>query len=268
MVASRDELPADIFLGIKEQLTYDMNAFYPRITNGVASRGILIGTVSGTAGATHINFSDSLKYIERYAVVYITNGVVSETHQLDTNDETSFFFTSLYDGQTLVNTLSGASVYLTLPCEFGLSEKEILLPGISVWGMAPEEVNHATKIEVTQDTFSTDGSLQERLAPVNFKYQIGIACEARQNSILAIMSQVVRRFIAREYFWVNGKRINIRNPLASVYVEPAEGYNEIPKIQYSFEVEVREEVYDRTTDEPTTDVVITYNIGSAPLGPH
>lgn len=267
MVASTDEMPVDIFQGIKEQMTNDMNAFYARIASGVTNKGILIGTVSGTAGDNHINFMDSLKFVDRYATIYIDDGANSETHQMDENDETSFLFTPLYNGLTLKYSHTSASLYLQLPTDYGMTEKEFLLPGITIWGMAPAEVNHMTKVESDFDTFKSDGTVQERLSPVNFKYQITIECAARHNSLLAIMSQVIRRMVAREYFWVNGKKINFRNPQMANYIDVSEGFNDIPRIQYVFDVEIKEEVYDRTVDVPTVTNNHTYNIKTSyPVG--
>lgn len=268
MVAAHEEIPLDIFRGIKEQIDHDVLDYYAKMTNGVSGKGVLIGTVSGNRLDRKLALTDSLSLIDRYAVILIDDGANSEIHQLDTNDELGFFFTRMYDGDQLLHDHASASVYLKLPCEYGMDEKEIVLPGIVIGGMVPEEVDVQTKIETDVDTFTTDGAARERHAPVNFRYEITVDCYARQNSILADMSRVVRRLVAREYFWMNGKKINVRNPRPAQHFQPIAGFNEIPRIQIAFDVDVREEVAERAVDAAAVKGTTTYNLETTvPVAP-
>lgn len=260
MITSKDEFPRDIFIGVKEQLEYDANKIYPKVEAGVLDKGILLGTASGAVNDKSIILTTSYKYLDKYAVIRIDDGVNSEIHQLDKNDGLEFYFNSMYSGLKLLNNYTNANVYLIIPAEYGLSEKEIILPCFSIWGMNPEEINHATKLDNIRDSFKVDETVQSRLSQVNFNYPILIDCEARQNELIAIMSKVVRNMIAREYFWVNGKKVNIKNAGASTYIEATEGYNQIPKIQYTMNIEIREEIFDRETQVKTITNNITYNI--------
>lgn len=260
MVASKDELPRDIFQGIKEQFEYSVNKFYPHIANGILNKGVLIDTISGLTNDTSILFSNPLLYIEKYAVIRIDDGTNSETHQIDHNDELQFYFNSMYSGTKLLHNYTNANVYLTFPCEYGVAEKEIILPGVSLWGMNPEEMPMTTKIEGERDTFKTTETVQEGFAPVNFLYTISIDCEARHNSLIAIMSQIVRNIISQEYIWVNGKKINLKRNGVSTFIEPNEGFNEIPKIQYLVDIFIREDVFEKTSAVKTITNIRTFTV--------
>ena len=247
MVAVKDELPVDIFRGVKGQLAYEMNNKYASSTGGVNGKGILLGKVSASAGDTTIYNIDSYGYLERYAVIMIDDGAGNtETHQLDNNDGQEYSFSSLYDGTVLLNDYTDASLYLLCPVEYGTAEREIILPGVSVWGMAPEEVLRTNKIEEMRDTFQPGDTVQSRLTPVTFQYIIILDCEARNNELLALMSLACRSMIGKQYIWVNGKKLNLYVEGSGEYIEPVEGYNEIPKIQYRTRVEVKEDIYDRS----------------------
>jgi hypothetical protein len=263
MVAVKDELPLDIWRSVREQLLYDLNSLYPRITNGQASKGILIGTCGGTAGDSTIIFSDSLRLASKYAVIMIQDNTHTERHQIDSNDELEFKFTSNLDGKTLKYTYTNANVFLTIPIEYGLSEEEIYLPGINIQGLSPEEDLEINKLDHVRDTFRPDETVEDRRADANFEYIILIDGEARTNEMIGFMSLLIRYFLARQILWVNGKHIEIRPQGSSSYVEPVEGVNQIPKIQYSMTITVKEEVYNRLKLYKTLSNTRTFTIQEA-----
>ena len=258
MVAVRDEIPRDIFQAIKEQLEYDFGLKYAKVTGGVADKGILIGTITGTAGDTSIVFSSPVKFTEKYSVIMIVDLVNSEVHQINENDELEFFFNSTYDGKALLHSYTGANVYLTIPVEFGRAEDEILLPGVAIWGMNPEEIYDITKLDSVRDSFKDDGSVSERKGDAKYRYQIMIDCEARHNEMIAFMSLIVRYFIARQYLWLNGRKTEIFSDGTSTFIEPVEGYNEIPKIQYLVQVDIKEQVFNRERLDKTLSRIVSY----------
>ena len=259
MVAVKDELPRDIFEGIKNQLLYDIGKLYPRI-NGILDKGILIGTVNASVDDKSIQFQTASKFIEKYAVIKIDDGTNSEVHQILSSDGLEFFFNTNYAGLKVVNNFTNASVYLIVPVEFGLSEEEILLPGIGIWGMNPEEVYDISKLDTVRDTFKDDETVQTREADAKFRYKILIDCEARHNELIAFMSRAVKNFIARQKVWVNGKSIEFFSDGTSTYIEPVEGYNEIPKIQYVIRIEVKEEIFDRIEQVKTVSSSLMVDI--------
>ena len=262
MVAVRDELPVDIWRSVKEQLESDILTSYPKVADGVNAKGILLGTISGSAGDRVIGFSDSIKIAEKYSVIIIDDGANTEKHQLDKNDGLEFNFFTTYDGAVLKHSHTNASVYLLIPVEFGMSESEIILPGINIQGMNPEEIIDSSKVDHARDTFDEEETVSERRADAKFRYIILIDCEARTNEMIAFMSLVVRYFLARQVLWVNGKRIEILPEGASTYIEPMEAFNQIPKIQYTMQIEIREEVYSREKLYDTIHNTRTFNIRS------
>jgi hypothetical protein len=237
-----------------------MGIIYDRIENGIANKGILLGSISGAVDDTTIYFPNGVDFAARYSAVLIDDGVNSETHQLDGDDEREFILSSLFDGPKLLHNYTAANVYLVFPCEFNLGENEINLPGINVWGMVPEEILRSEKSETLRDTFATDETVKSRLTPVTFRYIIMLDCEARQEELIAIMSLACRSMIARQYIWVNGKKLNLFPEGSPTFVEPTEGYNEIPKIQFSTSIEVREDIWQRLSLLKTTVNNRTYNI--------
>jgi hypothetical protein len=186
-----------------------------------------------------------VNFIEKYAVIRIDDGTHAEVHQIISDDEQEFFFNSNYDGVTVVNDFTNASVYLTVPVEFGKSEEEIILPSINVWGMNPEEIYDISKLDSIRDTFKDNETVQSRNADAKFRYIILIDAEARHNELIAFMSRAIRNFIGRQILWVNGKKIEFFSDGTSTFVEPVEEFNEIPKIQYVMRIEVREQIHDR-----------------------
>ncbi len=260
MLAVYDEMPLDILIGIKEHLEYDVNNFYAKIIGGVASKGFKIGTVSGTAGDTSIQLEGNMPFIERYMVVHIDGGGNSETHQIGQSDEVDFKFNSMYDGAALLNTYAGAALYVTFPVNYNLKEKEIILPGISVWSMSVEEIFRGNKEDEVRDSFSTAETVQSRITPANFDYAIRIQAEARHEELLAYLSNIVRVFVAKKFTWVTGRKIDIRQLSPATYVEPTEGQNQIPKWTYIMGVEIKEELFDKTTLVRTVTNTRTFNI--------
>lgn len=260
LVASKDELPVDIFEAVKEHFVYDIGIEYGKIENGVANKGILVGTVSASVDDTLLHIETTLPYLDKYAVIYIDDGVNTETHQLGDNDGIDFQLMSSYDGGTILNDYINANIYLTIPVNFGLAEQDISLPGIAIWGMPAEEIFRGNKEDTWRDTFKTDGSVGSRIVPSSFKYVIEMHGEARHNELIAIMSKIIRLLIAKEFIWINGKKIDISPEGAGVYIEPIEGASEIPKITYLMNVEIKEEVFDRATLVATSSSTKTYII--------
>jgi hypothetical protein len=249
MVAVKDEFPVDIWRSVKEQLESDISALYGKIKGGVTNRGIYIGKASADANTEQLVVSDAIiggvLLLEKYALLKIKDAVNEELHQIDSNDGATFRLLSTYDGKQIINTYSEADLYLVIPVEFGLQETEIILPGISLVGLNPEEMIDINKLDHEVDTFKVDETVQSRGSDANFKYTVLIDCEARTNEMIAFMSLLVRFFLARRILWLNGKRIEIGPEGASSFVEPIEGFVEIPKIQYQMNVTIKEEVYSR-----------------------
>lgn len=235
-LVSRDILPYDIFSGIKEQLEYLREQY-------ISSP--LIGTITGSEDDTYIEFASSVEYLDRYSVVYINDGVNSETHQIIAVEGNKYTFGKLYDGETLLNDYSDASVYLFYPIEFGTTQKEILLPSITIWGFSPTRENWSTEFDHIIDSVHLAGTFEERQVGQWLLWDILIDCESQEEwEALGELSYLVRKFIGQRKFWVNGRKCNIEISSPAQELYPTEAYDVIPKIQYSTTVSIREELYN------------------------
>ena len=138
-----DDIPLDIMQGMQLGL---QNAIAKLLPNNIP-----IGTVSCLAGDSSIDPS-ATTYLDRGAVVYISDGANSETHQVERFDENMIWFTSLYDGKTMKFAHTGVPIQLTIPVVYGVEEKEAVVPCISIWGMSQKSSQD------TQDTFVVEDS--------------------------------------------------------------------------------------------------------------
>jgi hypothetical protein len=256
LIASKDEMPLDIFQGMKEIIENTVSLNYGRIRGGITSKGIFLGNVTAAAGAKYI-LMPALKYLQKYSVFTITDGTHTETHQVEKTDEEEIELGRNYDGLTLLYSYTAAPMYLTIPVAFGQQEREVYLPGIAIWGMPGEELPMETKIGETRDSYNVDGSLSARYNPVNYKYTLQIDCEARHSELIGFMALMVRRVAAQEYVWINGKKFNIKVNSVPTAIEPTEGYNQIPKMSFMIDVNIREEMFDRVANVKTLVSTLT-----------
>jgi hypothetical protein len=244
MVGSLEEMPFDLFTATKSALENELTEKY--------SNGIFLGKTTVTAGALTFTVSGDNKFLERYTVLKITDGVHSEIHQVDSVDGLTYKLTSLYDDHIFLNSYTNADVYIIVPVEFGVDSKEIILPGITIWGMIPEPVYRGSALENVQDTFKTDNTSASRREGRIQKYNILVDCESRNNELLAFASKIVRDWIAKETLWVNGNKLGIQNEGSPTEIFPTETMDIVPKIQYTFSVEIKEEIFNRQSSYPIT----------------
>ena len=265
LVAYFDEIPLDLFIGLKEVLDKNINKVYSRIVGGVQNKGIKVGELSGTAGDKKIILDDEndQPFIDRYSVVYIEDNVdsnINEKHQISKSDEMVYEFSSMFDTKELQNTYASASVYVVFEVSFNPDETEILLPGIMIWGVAPEPVFPTSDLEKVRDSMKTDGSVTERTVGQNYDYTITLSCQSRHHEFLATLSNVVKNTLNREFAWINGKIFHINFGGSSSYTAPIEAVNEIPMINWPAKVEVKEELFDRERLVPTTDINTSFDM--------
>jgi len=247
-VVSKDEIPLDIFQGIQTGLeTYrDTLDIY------------LLGTINATTGDSQIDLS-GFNFVEDYAVIKINDGSNDEIHQLISGHEGLFNFTGLYDGDRIINSYTDASVYLYLPIEYGRSSLEAIVPGITVWGFEPQEILNSFGIQDVLDTWTENGASERREGLYN-EYPIQFDCEARQNQILAHLARIVRDFIGRRFLYVNGRKCYIQFDGAAVETKPINHYDSIPKVLYRGTIEIREELWQRTSLPLTETITLTVTI--------
>lgn len=254
-VLTNDDLPLDIFDGVKERIEYE-------ITTGGFNTLYPIGTIASlTAGASSITFASGVPWIDRYVSIMIKDGVNTEYHQISERNNLTFKFGTIHDGATLKYSYStGASVYVYIPVVYGRRQYEIQVPSITIWGIEPEHDQLGHELEKVTESFKVGGSIQERQEGAFYKYSLLVDCEARQDQLLSTITNIVRRAIGKKYCYVIGRKVDIKFGGPPREVEPTEGFKIIPKVQYFVDVTVKEEMYTRqslpTTDEADVTVVI------------
>lgn len=253
MVVVKDEIPLDIFSSIKEVLDADILAYL--------GDGIEIGDVAAAlAGDDKITITGLRQYADKYAVVKIKDSLNSEIHQLGENDEVKYAFTTNISTGILAHNYTNAKVYLQVPVSYGVLQKELELPSVGVWGMAPEAINRGAKLESIVDTYRTDGTLMERRDGQIQLYRIFINIMSRSNEINAIIGQAIRTFIAREKLFINGRKFDLSSSGPAEEIEPVEPINDIFKHVYELGIEVKEDIAARVLLPVTTDVNGTVGI--------
>jgi len=253
MIASIDEMPLDIFEGIKTGIEYYIS---------LDSKNN-IGTVSCSAGDESIIIDADSDYINRFSVIEITDGINSEYHHIKNSDDSNeYVFSDLYDGDSIVNNFINADVYLFYPVEYGSREDiEIIVPGIAIWGLTSEDVSITNKHNVRRiDTFNGDDTFIERYEGQENSYDILIDCEARQSELLSYLSRKILQLTGIQKIWVNGRRVDIVQAGRPTYIESNDSFKVLPKIQYLVTVIVKEEYKQRNILPLTTTITTTINI--------
>lgn len=253
IVAVKEENPYDAYVGLKTALETEIVSRY--------GNGYQLGTTSATTGDKSINITGSKYFLERYAVIKIKDSVNSEIHQIDRNDETNFYFSSLYDGKTIKHDYTNADIYLQFPVEFGQDTIEIKLPSITINGITPELIRRGSALEDVFDSQKvSDGSMTVRREGAIFKYHFLLDCEARHDETLGIISEITRKFLAKETLWINNKKYRMVWEGSPTEIMPTEAFDIVPKIQYMFSMEMIEGLYARQSLTKVTTDNLTVNI--------
>lgn len=252
-VAVKEQNPYDVYVGMKAGLEIDFASKYPN--------GLYVGKASGITGDKSITLtSEARDYVERYALIKIKDGVNSELHNIFSSDETSYTFDMLYDGKTLKYDYTNADVFLQFPVDFAQGAVEIKLPSVILTGITPELIRRGSALEDVWDTRKDDGTIQSRREGAIFKYNFLIDCEARHDEILGILSEITRKFLAKETLWVNNKKYRMVWEGSPTEVSPTEAFDMIPKMQFSLSIEMIEGLYTRQTLAKITTDNLSVNI--------
>lgn len=253
MVAEKEKLDFDVMNAVKEHLDY-----YIKKDLG---DGLLITTASGIFNNSYISILNSPKYLEKYAVIKIDNGINSEIHQIDDTDGTIFNFNDNYDGKTLKYNHTNSNIILMFPVYFNPGQLEIRLPGIAIWGIDATPVLRGSKLDNFIDTYSVENAtFKSRPDGQILNYSILIDIEARSNELLTTMANIVKKFIAGEVLWINGRYHEINFSGRPTEQRALEGVDVIPKIQYSLDVEAKMSIYDRIALPKTTVINLDVDI--------
>jgi hypothetical protein len=252
MVASQEEIPLDIFQGVKEQLEADISANY--------ATKYFIGTVTASAGDTEIDMLVDAQFIRPHVAIVISGGGNSEIHQIDTMSGNKFKFKSTYAGKSLLHSYTGGNVYLHIPVEYGRYDTDVVLPSICIWNLSGDPVFRRSDTEHINDTWKTTDQTGERQVGRDYSYPLLVDCEALSSELLAVLSKIVRDFIARNVVWVNGRKFPVKMIAAPTFVEPTESHEIIPKMQFTIDVELREDSFARSYLPILVQINATYEV--------
>jgi hypothetical protein len=249
MIAEKEEMNYDILTAVKENLEFDITA--------ALGDGVLISSgFTGTSGDVSLSFPAGVESLDRYAVIKIKEGATEEVHQIGNNEETAYTMLPLFDGISLLNTYTAADVYLQFPVIINPTEQEAHIPGVSVWGVSPEEIFPTFKLDTDFDTVISPGTFKGRLTAADYELPVLIDCEAREYELLAKISGIVRRWIGKEICWINGRKHDVEPSGPPVEIRPETGINIIPKNQYTTIIRAKEALYDRQNIPAVTDINI------------
>jgi hypothetical protein len=242
IVAIKEEMPIDLYKDIKSILSDTVIKEY--------GGKFIVGITSTSVGDTSISITGEKDFIDRYSVIKIKQDDVEEIHQIASSSELEFTFTSMFDGKSILNDFTDAEVYIMLSIDYGVETKEIKLPAITIYGMAPEQVLRGSLLEDKYDSHSDDDKLMARREGAIFNYHLTLDCEARHFELLGAMSEIVRKFIARETIWINNKKYRMVWDGRPVELMPTIPIDMIPKVQYNFSIEIIEALYARQAISP------------------
>lgn len=251
-VAEDELVQKDVLDSTKEELAYFLTQMY--------GTGIQVATgFSGAAGALAITIPGTRPFLERYAVVKIVEGVMSETHQLWDNDGSSYSMWNTWDGVALLNTYANATVYLLFPISVNPTQDDVMIPGASVWGFDPEPILRGNMEEMEFDTFQAS-SIKGKKEGQILRHHLKIAAEARHYELIDKLTRAIRRMISRKVLWINGRghEIHFEGPPEETF--PSSGIDIIPKVTYNAWVETNEARYDRVQFPLAADPIITVEV--------
>lgn len=251
MIVEKEEIQIDMLKATKEHIDFYIEQLW--------SDGMLLQTLTANAGDNSIILSNP-PYLDRYGVVKIDDGVNSEIHQISDTDANEFILNDNFDGDSILNDFINAECFLQFPSYINPGQAEIRLPGIAIWGIEPEAILRGSKLDTQRDSF-TDTQSKERTEGQILKYTVLLTCESHSQELLSYMAKAVRRFIAQESLWINGRRhdVEFSGPGNEIPSNSA-GIDHLPQIQYSFNVEVKENINDRVAVPITSAINIPVDV--------
>lgn len=247
MVASKDELPYDLFHALQHKLESYRDA--------EVGDGLEVGTCTAAAGDTVIDIVGSIGHLWRYTVITIDDGENAETHQLGDLASGGFEMSSLFDGQAILNDFTDAAVYVQFPINIYQQEKEVMFPSVTLHGMDVEPVRRDNEIEQLPRSFRPDGFTVEH--EHIYLWPINLEITSRSLELNALMATFVRKAMAGHKIWVNGRFVALDFEAAAIEEEPVDSVDVIPRLAYTVNIEIKERVW-RKSQVPSLTATPTF----------
>lgn len=234
MVASKTDLPGDLYDGISEALGRAFNAEYPT--------GLVVGTATVVAGASLILVTGLNDYLWRGSVLTLDDGANQETHQIKEWTGEGLQLGPLYDGELVVNSMTAADVLLLFPAESYRLEEEAAMPGFTFFGMEPEPVPRQNDADVYVHSFTNTGMVEEKEGLI-FAWPVQVDVYCRNVQLMAAAARMIRRIMADHKIYVNGVSFEFDVEIPPVEVLPSDAVDSIPNLTYTITVEVKEQAW-------------------------
>lgn len=262
MYAIKDEYPADVFEGVRAELVLAAAARM--------GKGWLAGTFTGAAGALGGVVSGAKSYLARHAIVLIENATGTahpEYHRVKDFDNVNVTFDESTNpecsGKALLYDRTAANVYVFPAVTYGTDQKEVTVPSIELWQMAPEPIMRSSDVEAEPETFKVNGHAMGRRVPLALQYSLLINCTARHGVILAELSRIVRWWLGSCTLWINGRKHGVQFDGPASSIEPESAVEILPQVQYVVKVEVREDREFRVEQHLAGEADINFEIDVA-----
>jgi hypothetical protein len=232
LYAVKDEYPLDVMSGVVRALEVARGSMYPD--------GLIVNDVYTTAGSKEVEIGLDTPYVDRYSVVRISDADHAEYHQIAERNGSVIRFTGNYDGKAVLHDYDPGSLSLWIPIVYGVHEAEAVVPGISVYVLAPEPQLTTSEMGSVIDGYALDGSARVRRELMGLEYPVLMSCESRSELVGAMQGRIVRWAIGQNTVWINGRAHDVEFNQAPVATEP-QGTDVIGIVQYTVDVSVREE---------------------------
>jgi hypothetical protein len=221
----KSELPSDLLYAVKRGIERWTNFNIP------------IGEVTVSEGDRDITFNETWEYLEHNLVArlgnrkYLMQNVVENTASLG----------YLYDGCQILENFSGQAK-VEVPVEVGYYDREVVLPGIVLWYNSPQptERNAVTY----QNWCIVNGKIITIRSFPFERWKVNIEVVARSPQLVAQASAAVRQFLSHYVVWLYGERLNFNWTEPTLDTDPVESYDLVPRAMYSFELELKEKLWE------------------------
>jgi len=234
----KDELPIDLLTAAQKSIEWHIDR--------IMGNGIAIGTVTAEPGDTTIQIAGNWDFTEIFAVIKITDGTNTETHQLSNAITGKVEFNSMYDGKSILHRYTNAQVYITAPVVIGRFDKEIVLPGAMIWYTSPEPAPLTARL--SEEIISmTDLVFYLVRDGLRYKWSLVIDNEARSPELVAYITTAIRAFFAESIIWICGRKYTFEWDQTAVDTDPVDAYDIIPKTVYTVSITIIESVFSTIT---------------------
>jgi len=215
----------------------------------------VVGRVHAYEGDRELEFYDNWSWLERNVVVQLGD----RRYIVKDYRDNIASLGHLYDGETVKEDYEG-EVRVFIPVEIGYFQREQELPGITLWYESPISSEKHTSLtpRTMVRRLNPDGSEGNYVMCRNGwleEWKILINIEARTPELVAEAATAVRHFLNSYVIWVHGNKLwfNWEEPVQDT--DPVEGWDLIPRAQYSLRTEVVAERLDRWEEDTGTSNV-------------